>query len=275
MVARRRPARRACSASSTRWPRRCSRRRARRGRVPAPAAPPSARGSAGTTAASWLPVGGGVLHCVATWTAGGEALEHFAMTSRTLVLAPGEGLPGRVQATRAAGVDPRRRGRRRTSRAAATRPRPACTPAFAIPLARRRRRDGVPRPPRSHEPDEDLMATLASLGRLAGQFVEHRRAEAAVARERGAQAGDARRRAGRRDHDRRRAGGSSRSTPPSRRSSAIGRRRWSGASWARRSSRRRCASATAPGSRAAPGSCSASASRSPRCTPTAASSRSS
>ena len=32
----------------------------------------------------------------------------------------------------------------------------------------------------THEPDEDLMATLASLGRLAGQFVEHRRAEAAV-----------------------------------------------------------------------------------------------
>ena len=31
-----------------------------------------------------------------------------------------------------------------------------------------------------HEPDEELMATLASLGRLAGQFVEHRRAEAAV-----------------------------------------------------------------------------------------------
>ena len=32
----------------------------------------------------------------------------------------------------------------------------------------------------TREPDEDLMATLASLGRLAGQFVEHRRAEAAV-----------------------------------------------------------------------------------------------
>jgi len=32
----------------------------------------------------------------------------------------------------------------------------------------------------THEPDEDLMATLASLGRLAGQFVEHRRVEAAV-----------------------------------------------------------------------------------------------
>ena len=32
----------------------------------------------------------------------------------------------------------------------------------------------------THEPDEDLLATLASLGRLAGQFVEHRRAEAAV-----------------------------------------------------------------------------------------------
>ena len=32
----------------------------------------------------------------------------------------------------------------------------------------------------THEPDEDLMATLASLGRLAGQFVAHREAEAAV-----------------------------------------------------------------------------------------------
>jgi PAS domain S-box-containing protein len=32
----------------------------------------------------------------------------------------------------------------------------------------------------TREPDEDLMATLASLGRLAGQFVGHRRAEAAV-----------------------------------------------------------------------------------------------
>ena len=127
----------------------------------------------------WLPVGGGVLHCVATWTAGGPALERFALTSRTLALAPGEGLPGRVQATRAAGVDRGRRPPTRTSRAAATPPTPACTPR-----SRSRCRAPAARwsssPPPVREPDEDLMATLASLGRLVGQFVEHRRAEAAV-----------------------------------------------------------------------------------------------
>ena len=126
----------------------------------------------------WLPVGGGVLHCVATWTAGGDALEHFAMTSRTLVLAPGEGLPGRVQATGqpawipdvAADVNfPRRKD------AAAA----GLHAGFAIPLAGG---GGAMEflATAVHEPDEELMATLASLGRLAGQFVEHRRAEATV-----------------------------------------------------------------------------------------------
>ena len=194
------------------------------------------------------------------------------MTSRTLVLAPGEGLPGRVQASGQPAWIPDVAADanfpRRSDAAAA-----GLHAGFAIPLAggggaMEFLADAV------HEPDEELMATLASLGRLAGQFVEHRRAEAAVGES------EARKRAmldaaldavitidG--------GGGSSRSTPPSRRSSATGPRRWSGASWARRSSRPRCASATAPGSRAAPGSCSASGSRSPRCTPTAASSRSS
>src|SRR5262245_25038800 len=48
----------------------------------------------------WLPVASGSLHCVATWSAGGRPLERFAATSRTLALGPGEGLPGRVQASR-------------------------------------------------------------------------------------------------------------------------------------------------------------------------------
>jgi two-component system cell cycle sensor histidine kinase/response regulator CckA len=43
----------------------------------------------------WLPVAGGVLHCVATWAV--PELERFATLSRTLALHAGEGLPGRVQ----------------------------------------------------------------------------------------------------------------------------------------------------------------------------------
>src|SRR4051812_14260740 len=46
----------------------------------------------------WLPDGDGALRCIATWSAGGKPLERFAAASRTLTLAPGEGLPGRVQA---------------------------------------------------------------------------------------------------------------------------------------------------------------------------------
>src|SRR4051812_28187193 len=46
----------------------------------------------------WLPVAGGVLHCVEAW-AGDPVVEPFAAASRTLALAGGEGLPGRVQAS--------------------------------------------------------------------------------------------------------------------------------------------------------------------------------
>ena len=125
----------------------------------------------------WLPVGGGVLHCVATWTAGGEALERFAMTSRTLVLAPGEGLPGRVQASGEPAWIPDvatdANFPRHKDAAGA-----GLHAGFAIPLAGGGAMEFLATT--VHEPDAELMATLASLGRLAGQFVEHRRAEAAV-----------------------------------------------------------------------------------------------
>ncbi len=126
----------------------------------------------------WLPVASGALHCVATWSAGAKPLERFAATSRTLALAPGEGLPGRVQASgRPAWIadvtaDPNfPRG--------AERPQAGLHAAFAIPLGQA---GGAMEflTAETREPDEDLMATLASLGRLAGQFVAHRRAEAAV-----------------------------------------------------------------------------------------------
>jgi PAS domain S-box-containing protein len=126
----------------------------------------------------WLPVAGGALHCVATWSAGAKPLERFAATSRTLSLAPGEGLPGRVQARQRPAwiadvtADPNfPRGQDAKEAGLHT--------AFAIPLANS---GGAMEflTVATREPDEDLMATLASLGRLAGQFVSHRRAEAAV-----------------------------------------------------------------------------------------------
>ena len=172
-----RPARRACSASNTRSPRRCS------SPTRADAAFPRLLAAVGEGlgwhyGGVWLPVASGALHCVATWSAGGTPLERFAAASRTLALAPGEGLPGRVQA----------RGRPAwiaDVTADANFPRGADA-AEAGPA--RRVRDPARRPGgamefltvETREPDEDLMATLASLGRLAGQFVAHRRAEAAV-----------------------------------------------------------------------------------------------
>jgi PAS domain S-box-containing protein len=127
---------------------------------------------------AWLPVASGALHCVATWSAGGGPLERFAAASTSLVLAPGEGLPGRVQARqRPAWIadvtsDPNfPRGQAALDAGLRS--------AFAIPLSGS---GGAMEflTVETREPDEDLMATLASLGRLAGQFVEHRRAEAAV-----------------------------------------------------------------------------------------------
>jgi PAS domain S-box-containing protein len=126
----------------------------------------------------WLPVDGGALHCLATWSAGGPPLERFAAASQTLALLEGEGLPGRVQA----------RGRPAWIADVTTDPNfpraadaaeAGLRAAFAIPLVGS---GGAMEflTVETREPDEDLMATLASLGRLAGQFVEHRRAEASV-----------------------------------------------------------------------------------------------
>ena len=126
----------------------------------------------------WLPAPGGVLQCGTTWSAGGPALERFVATSRALALSDGEGLPGRVLAggrpTWIADVAMDANFLRRSAAADA-----GLRSGFAIPLACS---GGVIEflTGRTGEPDEDLMATLASLGRLTGQFIQQRRAEAAV-----------------------------------------------------------------------------------------------
>ncbi|HEY6890296.1 MAG TPA: PAS domain S-box protein [Solirubrobacter sp.] len=126
----------------------------------------------------WLPVASGALHCVATWCAGGPPLERFAAASKTFALAPGDGLPGRVQARQRpawiadVSTDPNFPRAQDAAEA-------GLHSAFAIPLVKT---GGAMEflTVKTREPDEDMVATLASLGRLAGQFVAHRRAEAAV-----------------------------------------------------------------------------------------------
>jgi PAS domain S-box-containing protein len=128
--------------------------------------------------ALWLPADCGALRCAAAWSAGGAPLERFAAASCSLALGPGEGLPGRVQAQQrpawiADVTADSNFPRVDHARGAGLRA------AFAIPLAVG---GGAMEflTLESREPDEDLMATLASLGRLAGQFIAHREAEAAV-----------------------------------------------------------------------------------------------
>src|SRR3954447_18222485 len=116
----------------------------------------------------WLPVSSGVLHCVATWTAD-PSLEPFAAASAVLELTPGEGVPGRVRASGRPAwiadvtVDP---NFPRGGEAAEV----GLHAAFAIPLSQTG--GGVIEFLTSPvaEPDETLLATLASLGRQIGQF---------------------------------------------------------------------------------------------------------
>jgi PAS domain S-box-containing protein len=122
----------------------------------------------------------GTLRCAATWAAGRRPHDFIAL-SETLVLAPGEGLPGRVfasgepawlvDATRDANF-PRADAARRSGLHA----------GVAFPLRSSGGAVGVMEffSSEVREPDRELLATMAALGSLVGQFVSRRRAEAAL-----------------------------------------------------------------------------------------------
>jgi PAS domain S-box-containing protein len=122
---------------------------------------------------AWLPQAGAV-RCIATWTVE-PAIVPFAEASKRLVLAVGEGLPGRVQATAApawiADVEADDNFPRAGIATAA-----GLRSAFAIPLAGGGALEFLTAA--ATPPDEDLLATLGSLGRRIGQWMEHRESEA-------------------------------------------------------------------------------------------------
>lgn len=134
---------------------------------------------------AWEMTEGETLRCVALWHSPEAPLEDFAAASRTLMLRPGQGLPGRVWAsmrpewqddvTSTAVNFVRREAARRAGLKA----------GFAVPIVS----DGEVLAvlaffARARRQDEDALASLVStLGTSLGTFVRRRRAEQALARE--------------------------------------------------------------------------------------------
>jgi len=120
------------------------------------------------------------LHCVRTWHGGGRTAPFEALSER-LVLAPGEGLPGRVLATGEPAWIADVPGDPNFPRAAAARGS-GLHAALGFPLRSPRGVVGVMEffSGAPEGPDKPLMATLTMLGSQVGQFVARRRAEEQV-----------------------------------------------------------------------------------------------
>ena len=119
---------------------------------------------------AWLPQAGAV-RCVATWAAPEGA--GFAGASRGLALAPGEGLPGRVQASGEPAWIPDIAADENFPRLPAA---AGLHCAFAVPLGGGGALEFLTTA--TAPPDAELLRTLASLGRRIGQWLEHRESEA-------------------------------------------------------------------------------------------------
>jgi PAS domain S-box-containing protein len=122
----------------------------------------------------------GRLRCARTWHAG-EGAPEFEAISERLVLAPGEGLPGRVAASGEPAWMTEVPDAANFPRAEAAR-RGGLTDAFAFPLRSPRGVVGVMEffSRTERELDEGLLRTMATLGSQLGQFVARRHAEGDV-----------------------------------------------------------------------------------------------
>jgi PAS domain S-box-containing protein len=120
------------------------------------------------------------LRCVAIWQPPGADAQEFVELTQRITLAPGEGLPGRVwQSGKPAWIPdvptdpnfPRARAGARAGLGAAL-GFPIRAPSHICGAMEFFSRE-------FHEPDEELLSTMAVLGSLIGQFVVRRRAEEA------------------------------------------------------------------------------------------------
>jgi PAS domain S-box-containing protein len=124
----------------------------------------------------------GRLRCVRTWHEGkGDGVKEFEALSERLVLAPGEGLPGRVVVSGEPAWITDVPDDANFPRAEAAR-RGGLHAAFGFPLRSPRGVVGVIEffTREQREPDEGLLWTMATLGSQIGQFVARRHAEEEV-----------------------------------------------------------------------------------------------
>jgi PAS domain S-box-containing protein len=136
-------------------------------------------------AAMWEPIGsrGSFLRCVATWQAVSMADDALVKASRATRLPRGQGLPGEVWKTgRSAWIADAKMHPRRLPRAEAA-TKAGLLSAFAVPI---RGTGGVLAvmeffAAAERAPDDELLATMTSLGSQIGQFVERCRATHALA----------------------------------------------------------------------------------------------
>jgi PAS domain S-box-containing protein len=128
--------------------------------------------------AAWEPPPGRpeTLVCVETWCAPGVDDEEFVSLSRSIALAPGEGLPGRVWLSGEAAWLPDVQDEVNFPRAPAAR-RAGLRAAFCFPLRSARGVLGVVEffTGEARELDSELLATMAMLGDQIGQAIERRR----------------------------------------------------------------------------------------------------
>ena len=134
--------------------------------------------------ALWTPgdAEGRFLRCQHTWEGESTPVAAFAQASRSIRLAPGQGMPGEVWQTGRpawiadAGEHPRPLPRSAAADAA------GLHSAFAFPIRRAGTVLGVVEffAAARVAPDEELLATMASLGSQIGQFVDRCRAERSV-----------------------------------------------------------------------------------------------
>jgi PAS domain S-box-containing protein len=125
---------------------------------------------------------GDVLHCALTWQSAAMANDAFARASRAVTMAPGQGLPGEVWESGEpawiadASLHPRPLPR---AQAAA---RAGLLSAFAFPIRGTGATLAVMEffAAKQRAPDDELLATMRSLGSQIGQFVERCRATTAL-----------------------------------------------------------------------------------------------
>ena len=123
----------------------------------------------------------GVLRCVEIWSQRSVQFSEFAAASRRMTFLPGVGLPGRLWSNRVPAYIPDAGADANFQRAPIA-TREGLHAAFGFPILLGEEVSGVMEffSHEIREPDQDLLAMMATIGSQIGQFIERKRAEEAL-----------------------------------------------------------------------------------------------